>query len=64
VVRAFTLKAAGHAFDPRPRHTKDVIKMVPDAPLLSTQHIKMSGFSLLSNLIKEKKKEMDSIQKE
>ena len=31
----FSLGVCG--FDPRPRHTKDLIKMVPDASLLSAQ---------------------------
>ena len=46
VVIAFALCAGGRWFNPRPRHTKYVIKMVPDAFLLDAQHIR-SGFSLL-----------------
>jgi len=59
VVRAFAPWMPGRGFDPRPRHTKDVIKMVPDASMLRAQHImiglaslpsqtllKMSGFHL------------------
>jgi len=35
-------------FDARPRHTKVVIKMVPDASLLSAQHIR-TGLASLSS---------------
>jgi len=38
----------GCGFDPRPRNTKDVIKMVPDASLLSAQHIR-TGLASLSS---------------
>ena len=38
VVRAFAHERGGREFNPRPYHTKDVIKMVPDAYLLSAQH--------------------------
>ena len=41
VVRAGATWAGGCGFDPWPRHTKDVIKMVPDASLLSAQHIRI-----------------------
>jgi len=34
VVRAFARRAGGRGFDPRPRRTKAVMKMVPDASLL------------------------------
>ena len=56
VVRAFAPWALGRGFDPRPRHTKDVIKMVPDASLLSAQHIRTGLASLSSqNLVKKKR---------
>ena len=48
VVRAFAPCAGGRGFDPRPRHTKDVLKMVPDASLLSAQHIR-TGLASLSS---------------
>ena len=51
MVRAFAPLAGGRGFDSRPRHTKDVIKMVPDVSLLGVQHLHCkdrSGFSLLS----------------
>jgi len=35
-------------YDPQPRHTKDVIKIVPDAILLSAQHIRIDLPSLSS----------------
>jgi len=57
VVRAFAPWAGGRRFDPRPRHTKDVIKIVPDASLLSAQH--MIGLTCLSSQTSFKK-EMDS----
>ena len=41
-------KVVGRGFDPRPRHTKDVIKMVPDASLLGAQHIRTGLVSLSS----------------
>jgi len=44
------------------RHTKDVIKMVPDASLLSAQHIKTGLASLSSQTLL--KKEMDTIWNE
>jgi len=44
------------------RHTKDVIKMVPDASLLSAQHIKTGLASLSSQT--SLKKEMDTIWNE
>jgi len=55
VVRAFAPWAGGRWFDPRPRHTKDVIKMVPDACLLSAQHIR-TGLASLSSQTSLKKK--------
>ena len=58
MVRAF----AGRGFDPRPRHTKDVIKMVPDASLLGAQHIRTGLASLTSQ--NSLKKEMDTIRNE
>jgi len=48
VVRAFAPWAGGRGFDPRPRHTKDVITMVPDASLLGAQHIR-TGLAPLSS---------------
>jgi len=42
-------------FDPRPCHTKDVIKMVPDAFLLSAQHIR-TGLASLSSQTSFKKR--------
>ena len=45
----------GRGFDPRPRHTKDVIKMVPDAYLLGAQHIR-TGLACLSSPTSFKKK--------
>ena len=51
--RASALCAVGQdgcRIDTWPRHTKDVIKMVPVATLLGTQHYKAStGFSSLTN---------------
>ena len=58
----FTPWAGGHGFDPRPRHTKDVIKMVPDASLLGAQHIRTGLASLSSQT--SFKKEMDTIRNE
>ena len=52
----------GRGFDPRPRHTKDVIKMVPDASLLGAQHIRTSLAPLSSQT--SLKKEMDTIRNE
>ena len=46
VVRAFAPWAGNRGFDPRPRHTKDVIKMVPDAALHSAQRITIGLASL------------------
>ena len=46
VVRAFAPWAGGRGIDPQPRHTKDVIKMVPDASLLSSEGIWLSGKTL------------------
>ena len=60
VVGAFA--PGGHGFDPRPRHTKDVIKMVPDASLLGAQHIRTGLASLSSQT--SLKKEMDTIRNE
>jgi len=51
--------AGGRGFDPRPRHTKDVINKVPDASLLSAQHIRTGLASLSSQT--SFKKEMDTI---
>jgi len=59
VVRAFALSAGGRGFDPRSRHTKDVIKMVTDASLLSAQHKRIGLASLSSQT--SFKNEMDSI---
>ena len=52
MVSALTPLAGCRGFDPRPRHIKGVIKMVPDASLLSAQHnyMEISGFSLSSRL--------------
>ena len=50
VVRAFAPWAGGRGFDPRPRYTKDVIKMVPDAPLLSAQHTRTELASLSARI--------------
>jgi len=47
-------------FDPRPRHTKVVIKIVPDASLLSA-HIRI-GLASLSPLKPGSKYEMNSIR--
>ena len=56
VVKAFAPWAGGCGFDPRPpRHTKDVIKMVPDASLLSAQHIR-TGLASLSSQTSFKKR--------
>jgi len=56
VVTAFA--PGGRGFDSRQRHTKGVIKIVPDASLLGAQRKKdRPGFSLPSNLVK---KEMDN----
>ena len=49
----------GRGFDPRPRHTKEVIKMVPDASLLSAQHIR-TCLASLSPLKPRSRKEMDA----
>jgi len=49
--------------DPRLRHTKDIIKMVPDASLLGAQHIR-TGLASLSSQTSFKKKDMDTIQNE
>ena len=62
VVRAFAPRAGGRGFDPRPRHTKEVIKMVPDVVLLSAQHIRTGLASLSSQT--SFKKEMDTIWNE
>ena len=62
MVRAFAPSAGGRGFDPRPPHTKDVIKMVPDASLLSAQHIRTGLASLSSQT--SLKKEMDTIRNE
>ena len=48
VIRASAPWAGGRGFDPRPLHTKEVIKMVPDASLLSAQHIRTDLASLSS----------------
>ena len=55
VVRAFAPWAGGRGFDPRPRHTKDVIKMVPNASLLSAQHIRTGLVSLSSQTLLKKR---------
>ena len=55
VVKAFAPWAGGRGFDPRPRHTKDVIKMVPDASLLSAQHTR-TGLASLSSQTSLKKR--------
>ena len=39
-----------------PRHTKDVIKMVPVVPLLSTEHYKREVLALSEELRWDKKK--------
>jgi len=52
--RAFTPWAGGCGFEPRPCHTKDVIKMVPDASLLRAQHI-LIGLVYLSSQTSFKK---------
>jgi len=48
-VRAFAPWAGGRRFVPWPRHTIDVIKMVPDASLLSAQHIEEKGLATFSS---------------
>jgi len=48
VVRAFAPWAGGRGFDPRPRHTKDVIKMEPAASLLYAKRTRTGLASLLS----------------
>ena len=63
VVRAFAQWAGGRGFDPRPRHTKDVIKMVPDASLFGAQHIR-TGLASLSSQTSFKTKEMNTIRNE
>ena len=57
VVRAFAPWAGGRGFDPRPRHTKDVIKMVPDASLLGAQHNIRTGLASLSSQTSFKKRD-------
>jgi len=52
VVRAFTSWTRSWVRS-RPRHTKNVIKMEPDASLLSAQHIRIGLVSLISNLVKK-----------
>ena len=54
MVRAFALLAGGRGFDPRPRHTKDVIKIVPDASLLGAQHIRTCLASLSQTSLKKR----------
>ena len=50
VVKRPLLVRDGCRMDSWPRHTKDVIKMVPVATLFGTQHYKAStGFSSLTN---------------
>jgi len=39
VVEHSPLWVGNRGFKPRPLHTKDIIKIVPDASLLSAQHI-------------------------
>jgi len=41
----------GGGFDPRSRHTKDVIKMIPDASLLGAQHIRIGLASLFPHTL-------------
>jgi len=55
-------QVGGRGFDHRPRHTKDVIKTVPDTSLLSAQNIRNDLDSLSSQTIK--KNEMVSIWNE
>jgi len=45
---ALVPRAGGRGFDPRLRNTKDVIKMEPDASLISTHH-KRIGLAYLSS---------------
>ena len=51
MVRVFAPQAGGCGFDPRPCHTKDVIKMVPDTSLLSAQYIRTGLASLPSQTL-------------
>jgi len=51
---AFASCAGGRGFDPRPRHTKAIIKMVPDASLLSAQHIRIGLASRPSQTLFQK----------
>ena len=48
--RAFDSKAVGRGFDPETRRAKDVIKMVPDASLLSAQHTRIGLAFLFSQI--------------
>jgi len=64
VIRVFAPLAGGRGFDPRPRYTKDVIKIVPDASLLRAQHIRTGLASLSSQTSLKKRKEMDTIRNE
>jgi len=63
VVRACVCPVRGRrGFDPRPRHTKDVIKIYKMLPCLTLSiSAYMSGFYLLSHLVKES---MDTIWNE
>jgi len=40
--RVFAPCAGGRGFDPQPHHTKDIIKMIPDASLLSSRQVRLS----------------------
>ena len=62
MVRAFAPWVGGRGFYPRPCHTKDVIKMIPEASLLGAQHIRTGLASLYSKT--SLKKEMDTIWNE
>ena len=44
-----------------PRHTKDVIKMVPVVPLFGTRHLKREILALSEELRLDKKNVMDTI---
>ena len=60
---AFASCAGGRGFDPRPRHTKAIIKMVPDASLLRAQHIRIGLASHPSQTLFQKN-EMGCIRNE
>lgn len=51
--RAFAPEAGGCGFNPLPRHTKDIIKMAPDAFLRSPQHIRIGLVSSFKPYLKK-----------